>query len=163
MQSKASLVRNQVSDGAPTPESWRLTPDSGFTLLEVLIAFVIAALAIGVLYGGTTTGLDATAISARYDEAVSLARSHLDTVGRGSAIALQETSGADGDNFTWHLRIRQAGSRPLQLSDQDRANDIKPASAILYDVVVTESWKVGGQERHVTLATRRIDVKTAAQ
>ncbi len=134
--------------------------EAGFTLLEVLIAFVIAALAIGVLYGGTVTGLDATAASARYDEAVSLAKSHLDPIGHGSAIALQETSGADGDGFTWHLRIRQKGSRPLQLSDQDRANDIKPANAALYDIVVTESWKVGGQERHVTLGTRRIDVKT---
>jgi general secretion pathway protein I len=134
--------------------------DAGFTLLEVLIAFVIAALAIGVLYGGTVTGLDATAVSARYDEAVSLAKSHLDPIGHGSAIALQDTSGADGDGFTWHLHIRQKGSRPLQLSDQDRANDIKPANAMLYDVVVTESWKVAGQERHVTLATRRFDVKT---
>jgi len=135
--------------------------DRGFTLLEVLIAFVVAALAIGVLYGGTVTGLDATAISARYDEAVSLARSHLDPIGHGAAIALQETSGADGDGFTWHLRIRQAGSRALQLSDQDRSNDIKPASAVLFDIVVTESWKVGGQERHVTLATRRLDVKSS--
>jgi general secretion pathway protein I len=133
--------------------------DSGFTLLEVLIAFILAALAIGVLYGGTVTGLDATAVSAKYDEAVSLARSHLDTIGHGAAIALQEVSGADGDGFTWHLRIRRAGSRTLSLSDQDRANDIKPASAILFDVIVTESWKVGGQERHVTLASRRIDVK----
>jgi hypothetical protein len=27
--------------------------------------------------------------------------------------------------------------------------------------VVTESWKVGRQERHVTLATRRLDVKSS--
>jgi general secretion pathway protein I len=135
--------------------------EAGFTLLEVLIAFVIAALAIGVLYGGTVGGLDATAVSAKYDEAVSLARSHLEPVGHGSAIAIQETSGADGEGFTWHLRIRQVGKRSLQLSDQDRANDIKASSAILYDVVVTESWKVGGRERQVSLSTRRLDVKAA--
>jgi general secretion pathway protein I len=135
--------------------------EGGFTLLEVLIAFVIAALAIGVLYGGTVTGLDATAVSAKYDEAVSLARSHLDPIGHGGPIALQETSGADGEGFTWHLRIRQAGSRPMQLNDQDRANDIKPSIAVLYDVVVTESWAVAGRQRQVTLATRRLDIKTA--
>jgi general secretion pathway protein I len=127
----------------------------------VLIAFVIAALAIGVLYGGTVTGLDATAVSAKYDEAVSLARSHLDPIGHGAPLTIQQTSGADGEGFTWHLRIRQAGSRPMQLNDQDRQNDIKPSIAILYDVVVTESWKVGGQQRQVTLATRRLDIKTA--
>ncbi len=136
-------------------------PDGGFTLLEVLIAFAIAALAIGILYGGTVTGLDATAVSAKYDEAVSLARSHLDPIGHGTPLAVQQTSGADGEGFTWHLRIRQAGSRPMQLNDQDRQNDIKPSIAVLYDVVVTESWKVGGQQRQVTLATRRLDIKTA--
>jgi len=137
--------------------------DAGFTLLEVLIAFIIAALAIGVLYNGTVPGLDATSVSAKYDETVSLARSHLDPIGHGAAIALQETSGADGDGFTWHLRIREAGTRPLQLSDQDRSNDIKPASAVLFDILVTESWKAGGQERHVSLETRRLDVKSAKQ
>jgi general secretion pathway protein I len=136
-------------------------PDTGFTLLEVLIAFAIAALAIGVLYGGTVTGLDATAVSAKYDEAVSLARSHLDPIGHGAPLTVQQTSGADGEGFTWHLRIRQAGSRQMQLNDQDRQNDIKPSIAVLYDVVVTESWKVGGQQRQVTLATRRLDIKTA--
>jgi general secretion pathway protein I len=136
-------------------------PDTGFTLLEVLIAFAIAALAIGVLYGGTVTGLDATAVSAKYDEAVSLARSHLDQIGHGAPLTVQQTSGADGEGFTWHLRIRQAGSRQMQLNDQDRQNDIKPSIAVLYDVVVTESWKVGGQQRQVTLATRRLDIKTA--
>jgi general secretion pathway protein I len=135
--------------------------EAGFTLLEVLIAFVIAALAIGVLYGGTVTGLDATAVSAKYDEALSLARSHLDPIGHGAAIAIQQTSGADGEGFTWHLRIRQAGSRPMQLNDQDRANDIKPSVAVLYDIVVTESWKVGGQQRQVTLATRRFAIKSS--
>jgi general secretion pathway protein I len=131
---------------------------AGFTLLEVLVAFVIAALAMAALYSGTVGGLDATAVAAKYDEAISLARSHLAALGHGEAIAMQERSGAEGEGFTWHLRIRRHGSRTLTLSDQDRANDIKPARAVLYDIIVTESWKAGGRERQVTLATRRFDV-----
>jgi general secretion pathway protein I len=134
---------------------------SGFTLLEVLIAFVIAALAMGALFGGTVAGLDATSVAAKYDEAISLARSHLASIGHGAAIAQQETSGAEGEGFTWHLRIREAGTRQLALSDQDRANDIKPTKAVLYDIIVTESWKAGGRERHVSLATRRFDTTAA--
>ncbi len=133
----------------------------GFTLLEVMIAFVIAALAIGALFGGTVAGLDATSVAARYDEAVSLARSHLAAIGHGDAIKPQQTSGADGEGFTWHLAIREAGSRQLQLSDQDRANDIKPTRAVIYDVRVTESWKAGGRERQVAITTRRLDVRAA--
>ncbi len=135
--------------------------DAGFTLLEVMIAFVIAALAIGALFGGAVAGLDATSVAARYDEAVSLARSHLAAIGHGDAIAPQETRGADGEGFTWHLTIREAGSRQLALSDQDRANDVRPSRAVLYDVRVTESWKVGGRERQFTIATRRFDVRAA--
>ncbi len=135
--------------------------DRGFTLLEVLIAFVIAALAMGALFSGTVSGLDSTAVAARYDEAISLAKSHIAAIGRGAAIATQETSGADGESFTWHLRIREAASRQLALTDQDRANDVKPSRAVLYDIVVTESWKAGGRTRQVTLATRRFDVRAA--
>ena len=135
--------------------------DLGFTLLEVLIAFVIAALAMGALFNGTVSGLDATAVAAKYDEAISLAKSHMAAIGRGSAIAAQETSGADGDGFTWHLRVRETASRQLVLSDQDRANDVKPSRAVLYDIVVAESWKAGGRTRQVVLATRRFDVRAA--
>ncbi len=126
-----------------------------------MVAFVIAALAMGALFGGTTAGLDATAVAARYDEAVSLARSHLAAIGHGGPIARQETSGADGEGFTWHLRVREAGSRQLSLSDQDRANDLKPSRAVLYDILVTESWQVGHRERQVSIATRRLDVRAA--
>ncbi len=126
-----------------------------------MIAFVIAALAMGALFGGTTSGLDATAVAAKYDEAVSLARSHMAAIGHGSPITRQETSGADGEGFTWHLRIREAGSRQLTLSDQDRANDLKPSRAVLYDILVTESWHVGHRERQVSIATRRFDVRAA--
>ena len=146
-----------------TTDDRRPTTDRGFTLLEVMIAFVIAALAIGALFGGTVSGLDATQVAGRYDEAVSLARSHLAAIGHGAAIAPQQTSGADGENFSWHLRIHEAGSRQLSLSDQDRANDVKPTRAILFDIVVTESWKEGGRDRQVSIATRRFDVKAADQ
>jgi general secretion pathway protein I len=145
------------------PSNARRNPigQGGFTLLEVLVAFIIAALAMGALFGGTVAGLDATEVAAKYDEAISLARSHLASIGRGAAIAQQETSGAEGEGFTWHLRIRETGTRQLALSDQDRANDIKPTKAVLYDIIVTESWKAGGRERHVTLATRRFDTAAA--
>jgi general secretion pathway protein I len=154
-------MRREIA-GAPPPVRARGDDGAaGFTLLEVLVAFVIAALAIAALFGGTVAGLNATSVSAKYDEAVSLAQSHLALIGHGAAIAQQETSGADGEGFTWHLRIRSAGRRTLQLSDQDRANDAKPRFAVLYDVIVTESWKAGGRARQVTLATRRVDVRTA--
>ena len=134
--------------------------EAGFTLLEVMVAFIIAALAITLLYNGATGGLNATETAARTQEAVALARSHITAVGRGEAIARQETSGVDGDGYEWHLHVLSVGSRELTLSDSDRANDTKPTKAILYDIAVTESWTEAGHPHAVTLQTRRFEVRS---
>ncbi|WP_373319857.1 type II secretion system protein, partial [Kozakia baliensis] len=39
--------------------------DDGFTLIEVLVAFVITMLALGLVYEGVTSGLQATRVSVR--------------------------------------------------------------------------------------------------
>jgi general secretion pathway protein I len=134
--------------------------EAGFTLLEVMVAFIIAALAITLLYNGATGGLNATETAARTQEAVALARSHITAVGRGEAISRQETSGVDGDGYEWHLHVLSVGSRELTLSDSDRANDTKPTKAILYDIAVTESWTEAGHPHAVTLQTRRFEVRS---
>jgi general secretion pathway protein I len=142
-----------------SPETGR--GDDGFTLLEVMIAFVIAALALSLLYQGATGGLRATASATRTEEAVSLAKSHLAAIGRGQGIAQQESSGEDGDGFSWHLHIHPIATRQLTLSDSDRANDTKPTAAVLYDVRVTESWTDAGHAHQVSLGTHRLDVHTS--
>jgi general secretion pathway protein I len=136
--------------------------DAGFTLLEVIVAFVIAALAVSLLYQGATGGLAATASASRTNEAVLLARSHLAAIGHGDAIAQQESSGVDGDGYSWHLHIKPLASREMNLSDSDRANDTKPTNAVLYDIVVTETWQDGPHTRMVSLATHRFDLRTAS-
>jgi general secretion pathway protein I len=133
--------------------------DAGFTLLEVMVSFIIAALAITLLYNGATGGLNATETATKTEEALSLARSHLVAIGRGEGVSRQDTSGVDGDGFEWHLRIRSVASRPLALSDSDRANDTKPTSAVLYDILVTESWKQAGHPHALTLQTRRFETR----
>jgi general secretion pathway protein I len=141
---------------------FRTDSESGFTLMEVMIAFVISALALGVLFSGTTQGLRATEQAGKYAEAISLARSHLAAIGHGAAIAQQDTSGTDGDGFDWHLHVQPLGTRHLTLSDSDRANDTPSTMAILYDIAVTESWKDAGRTRRLVLATHRFDVRTAS-
>jgi general secretion pathway protein I len=135
-------------------------PDAGFTLLEVMVAFIIAALAITLLYNGATGGLNASETASRTQEAVALARSHLAAIGRGEAISRQESSGVDGDGYAYHLHIAPAASRELTLSDTDRANDTKPTKAVLYDIAVTESWSEAGHKHAITLQTRRFEVRT---
>jgi general secretion pathway protein I len=135
--------------------------DAGFTLLEVIVAFAISALAVGILYEGASGGLMATGSAAKMVEAISLAKSHLAAIGHGDAIAQQDSSGVDGDGFDWHLHIRPIASREMNLSDSDRANDTRETSAVLYDVTVTESWTQGGHTRQVAIGTHRLDMRTA--
>jgi general secretion pathway protein I len=139
----------------------RRNSDAGFTLLEVIVAFAISALAVGILYEGASGGLMATGSAAKMVEAISLAKSHLAAIGHGDAIAQQDSSGVDGDGFDWHLHIRPIASREMNLSDSDRANDTHETSAVLYDVTVTESWTEGGHTRQVSIGTHRLDMRTA--
>jgi len=58
-------------------EGIRRVRSRGFTLLEVLVGVVIAALAFGALSVVGLTGLGITRTTERYQQATALARSHL--------------------------------------------------------------------------------------
>lgn len=127
----------------------------GFTLLEVLIAFIIAALALGVMFDSALGGLRATETASHYEEAVSLARSHLASAGIGP-LAGRELAGDDGRGFHWALQIRPVGTITMPRdADEDPATN-PPAQATLYAISVTETWKGDGGERQVRLNTARL-------
>ena len=139
----------------------RRNRQAGFTLLEVIVAFTIAAFGLAMMYQGVGGGLAASGQALRLETAISLANSHLAAIGHGEAVTPQSTAGVDGDGYEWSLDIRPLGTRQLTLSDSDRANDTKPTAATLYDVAVTEHWMDGRRKRALTLHTRRMDTRTA--
>ncbi|GBQ89351.1 general secretion pathway protein I [Gluconacetobacter johannae DSM 13595] len=129
--------------------------DAGFTLIEVLIAFVIAMLALGVVYEGMIGGIAATQLSNRTEEAISRAQSHLAAVGHGLRIAPLVQGGDDGSGFTWQIRI---------VPDQSGTAD-HGSAMVLYRVDVTESWPdatPSGGRRAVVLHTRRLGARVGA-
>jgi len=127
----------------------------GFTLLEVLIAFVIAALALGVMFDAVLGGLRATRTASAYQEAISLARSHLAAVA-GSALAARDQQGDDGHGFTWKLHIVPVGTVTLPRNADIDPGDTPPQQATLYALSVTVLWKSGGGERQVRLDSARV-------
>lgn len=84
--------------------------EGGFTLLEVLVAFVILALASGLLYRGAFGGAAASATAARYQEAVVRAQSRLASLGTLTALQSEDLSGDDGGGFHWHVTILREGA-----------------------------------------------------
>ena len=128
--------------------------ERGFTLLEVLVAFVIAALALGVMFVASLGGLRATDTASRYTEALSLAQSHLAAVGT-TAIAVRDASGEDGRGFHWHVTIKPVGTVSIPRAiDEDPATPL--AKSTLYAVSVVETWHGDGGERQVRLDSARI-------
>jgi general secretion pathway protein I len=121
--------------------------DAGFTLLEVLVAFIIAALALGVMFHGTLGGLAATQAAGRYEEALSRAQSRLAALGRGP-LRPGDRQGDDGNGFHWHERIRLMETATVPASNSRQV----PA---LFAVSVAVSWGEGGR-RQVQLNSERI-------
>ena len=115
--------------------------ERGFTLLEVLVAFVIAALALGVLFRGTLGGLRTAQVASRYEEAVTRAQSHLAALTAGG-LTPGDRQGEDGNGFHWRVRIA-----PVGLTDT--------GSSALYAVNVSVSW-MDGSRRSVELDSERI-------
>jgi general secretion pathway protein I len=77
-------------------------PDAGFTLLEVLVAFIIAGLALAVLLHAGVESLRASSLSAKYQEALARAQSHLAAAVDASQPG--DRQGDEGDGFHWHVR-----------------------------------------------------------
>lgn len=128
----------------------------GFTLLEVLIAFVIAALALGVLFEGAAGGLRSVRSAGAYEQAVARAKSHMAVIGHGQALSPGAASGDDGSGFKWRTRIAQAAAARKSPPED---NPGAPAVAFaLYDVAVSIDWTEAGRPRSVTLQTRRMAI-----
>ena len=123
--------------------------ERGFTLLEVLVAFVIAALALAALFEGGLGGLRATAVSARYGEALARARSHLAAATQSADLAASDTQGDEGGGFHWRVRVT-----PLAIGTPEPRAQPGPLPA-LFAVSAAVSWTESGRPRSVQLDTAR--------
>ena len=143
---------------------------AGFTLLEVLVAFIIAALAIGALLQGSAGGLQNARVAAHYQEAISRAQSRMDLL--QANLRPGEQRGDDGGGFTWRVLVQPGATvprpRPARApppGGQPGAPPGSPAATaqpaeqtVLYAVSVTIAWQLDGGNREVTLSSQRLGV-----
>lgn len=131
--------------------------ERGFTLLEVLIAFAIAALALGLLFRAASGGLLSVETAGKYEEAVSRARSHMAEVGRDTSPVVGESGGDDGGGYRWHLRIT-----PIARGQATTNGPVAGAPpAALYAIVVSIAWHDAGKEREFVLRSERMGLANA--
>lgn len=131
----------------------------GFSLLEVLVAFTILALSLGVLmqiFSGSLRNADVTRDQA---QAVALAQSLLASAGVEATLVPGESTGVLADKFRWLLRVSPFVQEPRP-GETDAVRSPLPLD--LWEVAVRVAW--GGDsrlpERALTLTTLRVQPVT---
>lgn len=127
----------------------------GFTLLEAMIAFGIAALGLVAVLQAAAVGLRSADTATRYEEALVRARSRLAAL-EAIALAPVDRSGEDGGGYRWRERLQPLATTLLS---PESAGPAGPSRITLYVVIVEVSWQegsTGGGRREVRLETRRL-------
>ena len=79
---------------------------SGFSLIEMVAAFLVFAIAMGVLMEILASSVHSTRASNAYTMAALWAESKLDTIGVGAPIEAGSTNGRFDDSYSWQLDIQ---------------------------------------------------------
>ena len=146
MTAGISPVADRRADPAPRQPRASSATTGGFTLIEVLVAFTIMALALGALLQTFATGLRNLGTAESYTAAALRARSKLAEIGQTLPLEAGEQSGELDDGFEWRAVVEPyAPAIPEGVPGEPRLSG--------YRVEVSVSWAAG---RTVSISTLRL-------
>ena len=119
----------------------------GFSLLEVLVAFAILSVSLGVLLQVFATGLRNAGMADDYTQATLFAESILTAIGRETPLSEGDHSGPINDRFSWRSTVS---------AYTEGMPDPEKAQVRAYRVGVEVFWHGLLQERSVVLETLRL-------
>ena len=131
-------------------ESEGLGGEGGFTLIEVAVALVILALALGVVFNLISDGLGRTRETEQDQAAEGVAYSVLQAALNAPPAPSGDSTGDIDNHYTWRVHRQDFGNR------QDR--DAWPVGA--QDLTVTVSWIDRGRQKSVSLRTMQLVPKS---
>ena len=117
----------------------------GFSLLEVLVAFSLTALSLGVIFEIYAKGAAATILADEYTLALAVAESKLAGVPVDDALHRFGEQGREHDKYDWELTVEDYAV--------DGWNAGLPPSYSLVSVNVGVSWQSRGKLHRVDLQT----------
>lgn len=126
----------------------------GFTLLEVVVAFVLLALVLVTAFQVFSTGLSRSSTLDERSQALAIAQSRLAAAGQEEALKEGETRGESPDRkYQWSLRITPY--------TEDSASGAQPqANATLYRADANVSWHGSdGRDQAFSLSTLLLGAK----
>jgi len=122
--------------------------EKGFTLIEVLVAFVMLALVLGTAFEIFSTGLARAGELENQSKALVVAQSRLAATGTEEAVKEGDTQGESEDRrFHWAVSVRKV---------DDGANPAAPVPSVyaMFRIDVRVNWTgADTRERSIALAT----------
>lgn len=120
--------RRSLPCATPAPRRQR-----GFSLVEMIAAFLVFAIAMGVLMQVLSSSLRNARVSTTYTYAALWAQSKLDTLGVAEPVEPGQTSGAFNDEYHWELFIDEVDAHeiepPAQMNVSDALDDATQLAA----------------------------------
>jgi general secretion pathway protein I len=127
----------------------------GFSLLEILVAFSILALSLGILLKIFSAGVNTAGVAEEYNSAVQIAESLMAETGVETPLQTGEATGLEHDKYHWRVSVS-----PFQFVAEDV--NVTSIAAMLFKVRVTVTWADGNARsdgRQVELTTLKLTNK----
>lgn len=119
----------------------------GFSLLEVVVAFAITTLALGVLFQIFSRALYTGTVGERYSRAAALAEAKLAAIGMEMPLAPGVYAGTAEDGMEWSVTI-------APYTPSGWVGEASPVA--LYAVTAVAVWPDAGPGRQVSLTSLRL-------
>jgi general secretion pathway protein I len=133
-------------DREPTQPAPETRADSGFTLVEVVIALGILAFSLSIMFWMLSNGIGQVRQADASARAVLLAQSVLAQIGADVPLRAGQATGQFPGGFGWHLNIESFGNP----SDRPQW----PLDA--YTLTAEISWQDVSERRSITVRTLRL-------
>lgn len=126
----------------------------GFSLLEILIAFSILALSLGILLKIFSGGVNTAMVAEEYTAAVQIAESLMAKTGVETRLQSGSTADIENEKYHWQVTVSPFEFNPDNV-------DLKATTTVFFKVKVTVSWgENGDNDRQVELTTLKLVNKT---
>ncbi len=126
----------------------------GFSLLEILVAFSILTVSLGIILKIFSTGITTAQVTGDYTTAVQIAKNLLDKTGNESPLKAGEITGSENNFYHWRVTVS-----PKTFSSPEL--DLRDLPVTLFEVTAHVRWgeDIKTYDRIVKLTTLKLATK----
>jgi len=134
-----------------------MNKERGFSLLEILVAFVILALSLGILLNIFSSGINNAAVAEEYTAAVQIAEALMAQTGVETPLQAGQTSGQEDKKYRWLVVVTPFNSAIAKLNTE-------VITVTLFKVKVSVNWgDANDNDRQIELTTLKLVNKAHEQ